>query len=552
MAFVMTRCLFRSCLVLLFLVCATVPSASGQSKYLPLRPGNRWVLRHPSVPQPITIEVLERSGNEYHVRFSSPFGNNEWMLRPEGESYYLTKYGGNGQLAPLPADTLYFDFAAKAHQQWSNVIGNISVDATGVSVRALGDSFSGCIRIRQSKKMSFTFAAGTGFVEFGEGKDAFVLAVSESVFGETDRAKANADDSMPAPHVPSPASENSAPITESPGVGRSDVMPKTGAGHVLFSITPNTFANQAQTPQNLLEALGIVERAGLNFLVHNGKWNELEPKKGEYNFEPLDFNVATAKRLHIPICYTLRTIETVDRAVPSEFRKMPWSDPRMEQALLKLIEAMAPHFDGRVHWFLLGNEIDGYFTRHPGELDDYARLYDHLARRIKQLAPGIQVSATLMFGGVELMNGAMRPLTEQFDFVCFTYYPIRGDFTMQDPSLVSHHVDRMRKVAHGRPLVLQEVGFASGAKNNSSQEMQAQFVENVFTVLRANSDFVEAACFWLLADLQEDFVDKLAGYYGMPNSAVFKSFLQTLGMFDGSGNPKKAWSVYEREVRTTN
>jgi hypothetical protein len=210
---------------------------------------------------------------------------------------------------------------------------------------------------------------------------------------------------------------------------------------------------------------------------------------------------------------------------------------------------MAPHFDGRVRWFLLGNEIDGYFTRHPDELPQYTRLYNSVAARLKQIVPGIQLSATLMFGGVDLMDGMMRPLADQFDFVCFTYYPIRADFTMQDPDLVSRHVDRMRSASHGRPLVLQEIGYASGSKNGSSEEMQARFFENVFRVLRANSDFVQAGCFWLLADLKEDFVNTLAGYYGIPNSTVFKSFLQTLGMFDGSGHPKKAWSVYEREMR---
>jgi hypothetical protein len=321
---------------------------------------------------------------------------------------------------------------------------------------------------------------------------------------------------------------------------------------VLFSITPNTFANQAQTPENLLAALGMVEHAGMGFLVHNGKWNELEPKPGEYNFEPLDFNVQTAKRLNIPICYTLRIIETVDRAVPPDLKKISWSDPRLEQRLLNMIQVMAPHFDGKVRWILVGNEIDGYFTRHPSELADYVKLYTDVAARLKQLSPGIRVSATLMFGGVDLMDGMMRPLTDKFDYICFTYYPIRSDFTMQDPGLVAHHLDRMRQAAHGRPLVLQEIGYPSGAKNASTEEMQAQFVENVFKTLRANSDFVEAGCFWLLADLNDEFVNNLAQYYGLSNSSRFKSFLQTLGMYDANGHPKKAWSVYTREIRATN
>jgi len=533
--------------VLLVLFWTVIPGARGQSRYLPLSPGNRWVLRHPGIAQPITIEVLELSGNEYHIRFSSPFGNNEWMLRPQGESYYLTKYGENGQLAPLPAETLYFDFGARVHEKWSNAIGNISVEATGLSVHTSQVVFRDCIRIRQSSKMSFTFAPGRGFVEFGEGKDAFLLDVSDSRLTLSDGQTKESADAMPAQHVPSPVSHGRTP-GNAQSEGASAPSPNR-AGQVLFSITPNTFANQPQTPENLMAALGLAERAGLGFLVHNGKWNELEPEAGKYNFESLDFNVATAKRLNIPICYTLRVIETVDRAVPKELTRTSWSDPRLEQRLLGLIQAMAQHFDGRVRWFLLGNEIDGYFTRHPKELFEYTRLFNQVAARLKEIVPGIQVSATLMFGGVDLMDGMMRPLADQFDFVCFTYYPIRADFTMQDPDLVSRHVDRMRSAAHGRPLVLQEIGYASGAKNGSSEESQAQFVENVFRVLRANADFVQAGCFWLLADLKEDFVNTLARYYGMSNSAVFKSFLQTLGMFDGGGQPKKAWLVYEREMR---
>ena len=530
------------------MACLFVPALQAQSRYLPLESGNRWILRNPSVAVPITIEVLDHSGTEYHIRFSSPFGTNEWMLQPQGERYFLTRYGANGLLAELSPGALYFDFGARVGQSWSNAIGKISVTAKGVSVRTQQGSYTDCIRIQQSKNMSFTFAIGKGFVEFGEGRGAYVLVESESSFGQDRGKMSEPDDSLPAQHVPGPA------VASPPSEGSvpAEVQVHHGNGNVLFSITPNTFANQAQTPENLLAALGMVEHAGMGFLVHNGKWNELEPKPGQYNFEPLDFNVATAKRLNIPICYTLRIIETVDRAVPGDLRRISWSDPRLEQRLLNLVQAMAPHFDGRVRWILIGNEIDGYFTRHPDELQDYVKLYTDVAARLKQLSPGIRVSATLMFGGVDLMDGMMRPLTDKFDFICFTYYPIRGDFTMQDPGLVAHHVDRMRQAAHGRPLVLQEIGYSSGAKNASTEEMQAQFVENVFQALRANSDFVEAGCFWLLADLKDDFVNNLAQYYGITNSAVFKSFLQTLGMYDLNGHPKKAWGVYTREIHAAN
>jgi hypothetical protein len=241
------------------LACLFVPSLSAQSRYLPLESGERWTLRNPSVPQPITIEVLDNSGNEYHLRFSSPFGTNEWVLRSQGERYFLIKYGADGRLADLSADTLYFDFEARAGQSWSNAIGKISVTAKNVSVRTEQGSYDDCIRIQQGKNMSFTFAPGKGFVEFGEDKGAYVLAESESSLGQSGRARSQQDDSLPAQHVPGPtvagpSNEVSAPIK---------VPAHHGNGNVLFSITPNAFANQAQTPENLLAAFGMVEHAGI-------------------------------------------------------------------------------------------------------------------------------------------------------------------------------------------------------------------------------------------------------------------------------------------------
>ena len=492
----------------------------------------QWTLQSPGIPALVQLSVYDQQGSSYLVRFTSPFGENDWRLEPRGDRYYLTAFGANGQLAPLPGDTLYFDFSAPAKARWSNKIGKLEVVSRSDSVQTGQGSFRDCITISQSGAMSFTFASGVGPVRFMAGKSAFVLTGGS---GRSQEGVPETTRGLPVPPLAPPVSARRTPG----GAG----------GKVLFSITPDIFANEADTPTNLLRNFDLVTNAGIGFLIHNGKWNELEPKTGQYDFSGLDFNVATAKRLGIPICYTLRIIETVDRAVPGDMKNVAWDDARMMNRLDSLIDAMTPHFQGTVRWFLIGNEIDGYFGRHQNELSKYVRLYSHLAARLKQRVPGVQVASTLMFGGVGLMNGFMKPLTDQFDFVCFTYYPFKSDFTMQEPSSVFGHIDQMRQAAHGRKVVLQEIGYPSGSANGSSPARQAEFVQDVFQALRQNSDLVEAGCFWLLADLKSDVVDTLAKYYGVSNSAAFKSFLQTLGMFDGNGRPKPAWSVYQSEAK---
>ena len=42
--------------------------------------------------------------------------------------------------------------------------------------------------------------------------------------------------------------------------------------------------------------------------------------------------------------------------MPADLQRKKWTDPEMEARVMRLIEALAPEFGGRVKWFMLGNE----------------------------------------------------------------------------------------------------------------------------------------------------------------------------------------------------
>jgi hypothetical protein len=313
-------------------------------------------------------------------------------------------------------------------------------------------------------------------------------------------------------------------------------------------IVASVFANEQPNPQNLLKRFEQTSEAGITFLSSALKWTELEPKTEQFSFDGLDFQVATARRLNVPMSVTLRIIDTVDRVVPGDVKGAAWDSPKMEQRVLALVDAMAPHFQGRVKWFMFGNEIDGYFGRHPDEVAAFTRLFLLVKQHVKQRSAQTLVSSTLMFGGIESLNSTLAPLNAQYDFLSITYYPIRGNFTMRPPNVVFGDFDTMRRLAVGRKVVLQEIGYPSSALNESSQDKQAEFYSDVFQALRQNRDLVDAGSFFLLADLSEKFVKDLAGFYGMPSQKVFLAFLQTLGMFDLQGQPKKSWTIFRNEM----
>jgi hypothetical protein len=223
-------------------------------------------------------------------------------------------------------------------------------------------------------------------------------------------------------------------------------------------------------------------------------------------------------------------------------------DAEMQKRVLRLIDALAPILRDRVQWFVFGNEIDGYFDRHPDEIGDFVRLYDLVATRVHEAAPGVKVSSSVQFGGIDKLNGPLQALNERFEFLMLTYYPMKGDFTVQDPSAPLRDLPRMKTAANGRQVVLQEIGYPTGAANNSNEDLQAQFFRNVFGEMRKDPRTFVAGSVFLMADLRDKFARNLASYYGINGHEPFRAFLQTLGLFDGSGRPKKSWSVFQSEL----
>gem|GEM_PF-5352816 len=59
-----------------------------------------------------------------------------------------------------------------------------------------------------------------------------------------------------------------------------------------------------------------------------------------------------------------------------------------------------------------------------------------------------------------------------------------------------------------------------------------------------SATFPAAGSVFLMADLRNKFATDLASYYGINGYEPFRSYLQTLGMFDITGKPRKSWSVF--------
>jgi len=516
-------------LVWAFTCCRPAARASYRdAHYLPLDQGRRWVLRSPSSSKPIVLEVLSAKAGEVRLRFDNPWNSSELRLISRGGRIYVTALTINGQTAGLPPDTLYWDTTAQEKQTWSNSTGQYQVVSRHKDVRAMGRDFEDCLEIEetnpQGNQLYWIFAPNAGFVQFGEGKDAFVL---EST------AQGESTAQVESPATPESATTHGAPPT----------------GAIRVGLDANPFANEGYGARSVQARFRQARDAGVNLIYISQKWDEIETGREKYKLDDVEYRIGEAVQENLPAILHIRVIDTNQRAMPADLMDKPFDAEETGARLDRLLDAVLPRLEGRVKYFLVGNEIDAYFRQHPGEIQAFAKLVARAAAHIRNRVPDAQISVSTTLDGIE-DAGQLRPILDQTAFFALTYYPISPDFLVRDPSTVDADFPRILAAAGSKPVFLQEVGCPTSATNGSSEEKQAEFFSLVLDRVAGDPGRFIGANFTFMSDFSDALVKSFTVYYRMPGADRFASFLKTLGMFDDRGRPKKAWAVFESKVRS--
>jgi hypothetical protein len=504
--------------------------SAADVNYLPLDQGRRWVLRSPASSKPIVLEVIASKADVVQLLFDNPWISSELRLLAREGRIYVTALTMNGQTADLPPGTLYWDITAAEKQTYASSIGQYQIVSRHKTVKAMGRAFQDCVEIEETNKkgdkLYWTFAPDTGFIQFGEGKDAFIL---ESV-------TAGGKSREPAPPK----------VFASP---RSSAAVPPRAGAIRVALAANPFANEDFTPRSVQARFRQAREAGVNLIYISPKWNEIETSREKYKFSDIDYQIGQAVHDNLPAILHIRVIDTNQRAMPSDLTGKHFDDEETGKRLDKLLDAVIGRLEGRVHHFLLGNEIEGYFKQHPGEVQAYAKLVARGAARIKSRVADAQISVSTTVAGIE-NTGTLRPILDQTTFFALTYYPLSPDFIVRDPSTVDSDFPRILAAAGAKQIFLQEVGCPTSATNGGSEEKQAEFFSRVLDRVSANANRFIGVNFTFMSDFSDSLVKTFSSYYKMPGADRFASFLKSLGMFDDKGRPKKSWPMFERKVRS--
>lgn len=296
--------------------------------------------------------------------------------------------------------------------------------------------------------------------------------------------------------------------------------------------------------QSASAALDLVRSAGARGQGVDLHWSDMEPSPGTYDFTTANQINLIQSRGPFQIHVALGVLNTTIKQVPPDLASLPFDSPQMTQRFHDMLTAFLAQFGAQIASIAIGNEVDVYLNSHPTEWAAYATFYGQAANLVHTLNPSIKVGVTSTFDGATVAPTMqlVTNLNAVSDMFMLNYYPLNPDFTPRDPSVVAADFAKILSASLGKPILLQEVGFPTSPALGSSEQLQAQFVANVFSAWVPAGDRIAYLNFFLLHDATLQTCNQIALQFGQSNPN-FVAFFCSLGLRNSDGSPKLGWQA---------
>ncbi len=298
-------------------------------------------------------------------------------------------------------------------------------------------------------------------------------------------------------------------------------------------------------------AFRLARQVGAQAVSLSLPWDSIETAPGEFHPEP-DY-LAIANLYYpanaTPLALMIGPIDTNIRRVPSDLTQHAFDGPRLVERFNQLLAyafAKLPETDLTV--LAIGNEVDVYLGDDSPSCAAYERFFEATSAFARSLRPGLLVGAKATTSGLlGSSRKCMQRINQHSDVILATYYPLRADGSVHDPSVVSEDFSALASLASPKPVYLLEVGYPSSVRLGSSDEQQARFIREVFRAWDAHAEQIPLVTFTWLHDLSVERVDGYLDYYGL-RTRNFAAFLGTLGLRSPDGRDKPAFVALRQEA----
>jgi hypothetical protein len=300
------------------------------------------------------------------------------------------------------------------------------------------------------------------------------------------------------------------------------------------------------------EAFTLAKASGIQATNISLQWDELEPSPGQYTSPDNLLQNANSffSTQDIAVSLMVGFIDTNNLRLPSDLAQKPFDDPETIERFKRLLDYVFTEIpDLELTSLSLGNEIDGYLATDKKLWQQYSHFFREASAYAKTKRASLIVGSKVTFAG---LTGSAYTLSSSIvttsDAVMLTYYPLNADFTVKNPRVVFDDFARLVQAFPDKPIYILEAGYPSSLLLGSSEEKQADFVQNVFRAWDEQAAYIKLIDFLWLHDIVPALVAELGGYYGLKDEK-FLAYLATLGLRTFDGRDKQAFRAFQQEAQ---
>lgn len=294
-------------------------------------------------------------------------------------------------------------------------------------------------------------------------------------------------------------------------------------------------------------------------------WNALRPDTNSWG--PARIELLNIADIYFPLFNTkmelqIQVTNTVTDEMPAELLDLPYDHPLVISQFKRTLDTIFAHIpNSRLASLNIGNESDVLWGADEIKYQQFATFL----AAVKPYAQGLYMGTqgdTLSVGTTFTWNGlthpVIGPLCQQTntvgDHISVTYYGIDNDFHVRPPTDVISDLNALITLYPGsKPVRFAEIGYPTSAVCNSSEQLQSEFVQAMFTAWDEHADRIDYLGYFLTTDWDQATVDTLGVYYGITNPP-FLEYLRTLGLRTnpGGGTNKLAYNTLLCELDARN